>query len=73
MGEESVPSLAVQFTKDVVDQKERAGACLLGEDASLRQLQGERDGALLSLGGKLRRGHLLQLQTEVVPMRSDCR
>ena len=73
MPQERIAPRWIELPKNVVDQKKRRRAFFHHEDARLRDLQRERYGALLTLGGVLVCGLRLHENLNVVPMRANHR
>src|SRR5205085_12518670 len=71
MREQGVTTNRIEFTENIVDQKQRRGLLFQREQLRLRDFQGKRDRPLLAFGCKQRRFFSLDQQFDVVPMRTD--
>src|SRR5512132_2404633 len=69
--EERLGAIAVELARDIVEQEDRLEPSRLGDRRRLRGLEGERERAVLPLRSDDARGVIVEVEPEVVAVRSE--
>lgn len=71
VGEQGVAALRVEFSEDVVHEEDGSFWGVLGEDFPLGEFEGEGDGSLLALGGKVGGREAVDADGEFIAVGAD--